>query len=57
MFKDILLTIPFDSFFDRIQYLNQISKLDTELDLELDLNLVDDLWKLWFSQSSITWKK
>jgi len=57
MLKDISLTVPFDSFFDRTQYLNQIAKLDLELDLELDLNLVDDLWRLWFKQSSMTWKK
>jgi len=57
MFRDILLPLPFDSFFDRTQYLNQISKLNTELDLELDLNLVNDLWKFWFKQSSMAWKK
>lgn len=57
MFQDILLTVHFENFFDKKRYLNEISKLDEELDLELDFNLVEDLWKLWFSQSSIIWKK
>ena len=57
MFNDELLTLPFDSFFVKTQYLDQISKLNTELDLELDLNLVADLWKLWFRESSLIWKK
>lgn len=57
MFQDILITLNFDNFFYKTQYLNQISKLDAELDLELDLNLVEDLWQLWFSQSSMIWKK
>jgi hypothetical protein len=57
MFGNILLTIPFDSFFDRTQYLNEIARLDTELDLELDLNLVGDLWELWFKESLLIWKK
>jgi len=57
MFGNILLTIPFDSFFVKNQYLNEIARLDTELDLELDLDLVGDLWDLWFKESSLIWKK
>jgi hypothetical protein len=57
IFGNILLTIPFDSFFNKIQYLDQISKLDTELYLELNLDLVEDLWEHWFKESLLIWKK
>lgn len=57
MFKDRLLVIPFDSFFNETSFLNQIIRLDEILNLELNLELVSKLWKEWFVESSKIWKK
>lgn len=57
MFQDRLLTIPFDSFFNKNTYLDQIVQLDTKLKLELDLGLVARLWHSWFQESSRAWQK
>ena len=57
MFQDRLLTIPFDSFFKKDIYLDQIGQLNEKLNLELDLKLVAKLWQQWFQESSKIWKK
>lgn len=57
MFQDRLLMIPFDSFFNKNTYLDQIVLLDTKLNLELDMELVAKLWQNWFQESSLVWQK
>jgi len=56
MFQDRLLVIPFDSFFDKQAYLDQIILLDTKLNLELDMDLVAKLWQNWFRESFRLWR-
>jgi hypothetical protein len=49
------LTIPFSSFFKQQEFLDNIEKINQELDLELNMNYVEQLWQRWFAESIKVW--
>jgi hypothetical protein len=49
------LTIPFSSFFKQQEFLDNIEKINQELDLELNMNYVEQLWQRWFAESTKVW--
>jgi hypothetical protein len=55
-FSNIALTIPFASFLSQHTYLTEIQNLNQQLNLELRMDLVVELWQLWFRESQLVWQ-
>ena len=56
-FDHVSYHVPFASFFDRVQFMAHVDKLNHWLDLELDLGLAEQVWKKWLDESLVIWKK
>jgi hypothetical protein len=56
-YKNKIVDIDFDDLCNQQEFLLQIDKINSELELELDMNLVAQLWKSWHTASDKIWQK
>ena len=54
-FRDISCTIPFLTFLKQDSYMQEIEKLNQQLNLHLDMTLVEQLWQSWARESNLVW--
>jgi hypothetical protein len=56
-YKNKIVDIDFDNICNQQQFLVQVDKINSKLDLQLDMNLVAQLWKSWYTASEKIWQK
>lgn len=55
-FADRSMHIPFASFFDQTQFVDEIKKIDQRIGLALNYDYVIQIWKKWLEHSQAVWK-
>jgi len=56
-YKNKIVDIDFDDLCNQQQFLVQVNKINSKLELQLDMDLVAQLWKSWHTASEQIWKK
>jgi hypothetical protein len=56
-YNDNSINIGFDELCNQQQYLVQVDRINSELDLHLNMDLVSQLWKSWHAASEHAWNR
>jgi len=56
-YKNKIVDIDFDDLCNQQEFLLQINKINSKLELKLDIDLVAQLWKSWHTASDKIWQK
>lgn len=56
-YKDKSIDIDFDDLLNQQQFLAQVNRINSKLDLQLDMDLVSQLWESWHTASETVWHK
>ena len=56
-YKDNSIDVGFDELCNQQQYLVQVARINSKLDLHLDMDLVSQLWKSWHTASEHAWNR
>jgi hypothetical protein len=56
-YKNISIDIGFDELCNQQQYLVQVERINSNLDLHLNMDLVSQLWKSWHATSEHIWNR